>query len=137
MATFSGTVQAQTVIVPPLSARPICRSREYLVKQLTEGHVEWTWLRRYGGRPAIQRNAKPGEIPHANDSAFCQRHIHDEFHNLLSTEPQRLSEYIAAPETWNAPPNEPVPSPQKSGLALVLTRARNRPCSACKPAAAV
>src|SRR5260221_1328981 len=50
----------------------------------------------------------------------------DEFHNLLSTEPQRLSEYVAAPETWNAPPNEPAPAPQKSGLALTLTRARNR-----------
>lgn len=80
-------------------------------------------LWRQTGDPAVADNRvkfrTPTILRFANDSFM------DEFHNLLSTEPQRLGEYVAAPETWNAPPNEPVPAPQKSGMALVLTRARN------------
>ena len=48
----------------------------------------------------------------------------DDFQNLLKTDPQSLSQYVAAPETWSSPPNEPVPPVAASGLALVLTRAR-------------
>ena len=80
-------------------------------------------LWRLTGDPKVTQNRvkfrTPTILRFANDSFM------DEFHNLLSTEPQRLSEYVAAPEAWNAPPNEPVPAPQKSGLALTLTRARN------------
>ncbi|MGZ4859235.1 MAG: hypothetical protein ACXV8M_06740, partial [Candidatus Angelobacter sp.] len=97
------------------------------MKQLTEGHVEWTMaapLWRQTGDPTVTENRVKFRTP--TILRFATDTFMDEFHNLLSTEPQRLSEYVAAPEAWNAPPNEPVPSPQKSGLALVLTRARNR-----------
>jgi hypothetical protein len=99
--------------------------REYLVKQL-EGHVEWTMaapLWRQTGDPAIAQNRMKFRTP--TILRFATDSFMDEFHNLLSTEPQRLNEYVAAPEAWNAPPNEPAPAPQKSGLALTLVRARN------------
>ena len=80
-------------------------------------------LWRQTGDPKVAQNRvqfrTPTILRFANDSFM------DEFHSLLSTEPQRLIEYVAAPEAWNAPPNEPVPAPQKSGLALTLARARN------------
>jgi hypothetical protein len=96
------------------------------VKQLTEGHVEWTMaapLWRQTGNPTVAENRLKFRTP--TILRFASDSFMDEFHNLLSTEPQRLSEYVAAPETWNAPPNEPVPAPQKSGLQLTLVRARN------------
>ena len=46
--------------------------------------------------------------------------------NLLNTEPARLQEFVAAPETWSSPPNEPAAPLQMSGLSLLLFRARNR-----------
>src|SRR5262249_16803081 len=100
-------------------------SGEHLVKQL-EGHVEWTMaapLWRQTGNPAVEQNRVKFRTP--TILRFASDTFMDEFHSLLSTEPQRLSEYVAAPEAWNAPPNEPVPAPQKSGLALTLARARN------------
>ena len=96
------------------------------MKQLIEGHVEWTMaapLWRQTGNPTVAENRTKFRTP--TILRFASDSFMDEFHNLLSTEPQRLSEYVAAPETWNAPPNEPVPAPQKSGLQLALTRARN------------
>lgn len=96
------------------------------MKQLTEGHVEWTMaapLWRQTGDPSIADNRVKFRTP--TILRFASDTFMDEFHNLLNTEPQRLKEYVVAPETWNAPPNEPVPSPEKSGLALALTRARN------------
>jgi hypothetical protein len=96
------------------------------VKQLTEGHVEWTMaapLWRLTGDPKVTQNRVKFRTP--TILRFASDTFMDEFHSLLSTEPQRLGEYVAAPEAWNAPPNEPVPAPQKSGLALTLTRARN------------
>lgn len=96
------------------------------MKQLTEGHVEWTTaapLWRLTGDPKVTQNRVKFRTP--TILRFASDSFMDEFHNLLNTEPQRLKEYVVAPETWNAPPNEPVPSPEKSGLALTLTRARN------------
>lgn len=97
------------------------------MKQLTEGHVEWTTaapLWRLTGDPTVTENRVKFRTP--TILRFASDTFMDEFHNLLSTEPQRLIEYVAAPETWNSPPNEPAPAPQKSGLALTLLRARNR-----------
>lgn len=94
--------------------------------KLLEGHVEWTMaapLWRQTGDPKIAQNRVQFRTP--TILRFASDSFMDEFHNLLNTEPQRLSEYVAAPEAWNAPPHEPVPAPQKSGLALTLTRARN------------
>jgi hypothetical protein len=48
----------------------------------------------------------------------------DEFLNLLNTQPERLPEFVAAPETWETPPHEPDQPIVKSGLALKLFRAR-------------
>ena len=94
--------------------------------KLLEGHVEWTMaapLWRQTGDPKIAQNRVQFRTP--TILRFASDSFMDEFHNLLNTEPQRLREYVAAPEAWNAPPHEPVPAPQKSGLALTLTRARN------------
>ena len=96
------------------------------MKQLTEGHVEWTMaapLWRQTGDPSIADNRVKFRTP--TILRFASDSFMDEFHNLLNTVPQRLKEYVVAPETWNAPPNEPVPSLEKSGLVLTLTRARN------------
>jgi len=54
----------------------------------------------------------------------------DDFHALLTTQPYRLNEYVAAPETWSSPPDEPEAAPLKSGLALTLFRARNKAINA-------
>ena len=97
------------------------------MKQLTEGHVEWTTaapLWRLTGDPTVTENRVKFRTP--TILRFATDTFMDEFQNLLSTEPQRLIEYVATPETWNSPPNEPAPAPQKSGLALTLLRARNR-----------
>ena len=48
------------------------------------------------------------------------------FLDLLNAEPSRLPEFVAAPETWSKPPNEPAPSPKMSGLMLALYRARSQ-----------
>jgi hypothetical protein len=97
-----------------------------MVSQLPEGHVEWTMaapLWTLAGDPTIDDNRlrfrTPTILRFATDS-FMQ-----EFNDLLNTEPQRLNEFVAAPETWNSPPDEPAPPVQKAGLALALFRARN------------
>lgn len=97
-----------------------------MVSRLPEGHVEWTMaapLWPLVGDPTMDANRlqfrTPTILRFATDS-FMQ-----EFNDLLNTEPQRLNEFVAAPETWSSPPAEPVPPVQKSGLALTLFRARN------------
>jgi hypothetical protein len=55
---------------------------------------------------------------------FASDSFMDDFTNLLNTDPHRLSQYVAMPETWSSPPSEPVMPVAKSGLALVLQRAR-------------
>jgi hypothetical protein len=55
---------------------------------------------------------------------FATDSFMDDFTNLLNTDPHRLSEYIAMPETWSSPPSEPAATVAQSGLALVLQRAR-------------
>ncbi|HEY2115104.1 MAG TPA: hypothetical protein VGJ51_08430 [Candidatus Angelobacter sp.] len=97
------------------------------MKQLTEGHVEWTMaapLWRLTGDPKVTQNRVKFRTP--TILRFASDTFMDDFHSLLLAEPQRLGEYVVAPETWNSPPSEPAPAPQKSGLALTLLRARNR-----------
>jgi hypothetical protein len=96
------------------------------VKQLTEGHVEWTTaapLWPQTGDPTLAENRlkfrRPSILRFATDTFM------DDFHNLLNTAPHRLSEFVAVPETWTSPPNEPAITPQKSGMALKLQRARD------------
>src|ERR1700722_4306253 len=92
-----------------------------------EGHVEWTMpapLWTSTGDPSVSDNRlkfrTPAILRFATDT-FMQ-----DFLNLLSTQPYRLPEFVAAPETSNSPPNEPMPPPQASGLSLPLVRARER-----------
>jgi hypothetical protein len=97
------------------------------VKQLNEGHVEWTMaapLWPLTGDPTVNDNRVKFRTP--TILRFATDTFMDDFHNLLKSEPQRLSEYVAAPETWTSPPNEPTPSPDKNGLVLALHRARSR-----------
>jgi hypothetical protein len=97
-----------------------------MVAPLAEGHVEWTMpapLWSFTGDPQ-QASSRlqfrtPTILRFANDSFM------NEFLNLLTTEPGRLNEFLAAPETWSSPPSEPATPVQKSGMALVLYRARN------------
>jgi len=65
-------------------------------------------LWRLTGDPKVTQNRVKFRTP--TILRFASDTFMDEFHNLLSTEPQRLGEYVAAPEAWNAPPNEPVPA---------------------------
>lgn len=55
---------------------------------------------------------------------FATDSFMDEFTTLLNTDPHRLNEYVAAPETWNFPPFEPRAPVSQSGLRLLLQRAR-------------
>ena len=81
-------------------------------------------LWRLTGDPKVTQNRVKFRTP--TILRFASDTFMDDFHNLLLAEPQRLGEYVAAPETWNSPPSEPAPAPQKSGLALTLLRARTR-----------
>jgi hypothetical protein len=91
-----------------------------------ESHVEWTmpaplWL--MAGDPVQAQNRVRFRTP--TILRFASDSFMDDFVNLLNTEPQRLNEFVVAPEAWNSPPNESAVSVQKSGLALKLFRARN------------
>ena len=93
--------------------------------QLAEGHVEWTMAAPLWQLTGDPQNADdrlrfrmPSILRFASDSFM------DDFMNLLNTDPGRLSEFVAAPQTWSSPPNEPAAPAAKSGMALVLTRAR-------------
>lgn len=92
-----------------------------------EAHIEWTMpapLWPSSGDPTIPANRlrfrTPAILRFASDT-FMQ-----DFLNLLSTQPSRLQEFVAAPETWSSPPNEPAPPLQMSGVMLTLYRARTR-----------
>jgi hypothetical protein len=91
-----------------------------------EGHLEWTLpapLWPLSGDPLTEadrlRFRTPAILRFASDS-FMQ-----EFLDLLNTEPQRLNEFVAVPETWSSPPHEPAAPAQRGGMALTLFRARN------------
>jgi len=66
-----------------------------------------------------QRFRSPTILRFASDSFM------PEFLDLLNTEPQRLNQFVAAPETWSSPASEPAAPTPASGLALTLVRARN------------
>ena len=92
-----------------------------------EGHVEWTMpapLWPSAGDAAVADNRlrfrTPAILRFASDT-FMQ-----DFLNLLNTQPSRLGEFVAAPESWSWPGNDPAPPPELSGMALLLYRARNR-----------
>jgi len=96
-----------------------------MVSQLPEAHVEWTMpapLWSQTADPSVDENRRqfrtPAILRFATDSFM------DEFLNLLNTQPERLPEFVVAPETWEAPPHEPDQPIVKSGLALKLFRAR-------------
>jgi len=55
---------------------------------------------------------------------FAKDSFMDDFNTLLNTDPYRLGEFIAMPEKWNAPPNEPAAPIPQNGMVLVLQRAR-------------
>jgi len=91
-----------------------------------EGHVEWTMaapLWQLTGDPQDAANRQQFRTP--TILRFASDSFMPEFLNLLNTEPERLNEFVAAPETWSSPPNEPAAPVGKSGMALVLFRARN------------
>lgn len=91
-----------------------------------ETHVEWTTaapLWQFTGDPSDPLTRRqfrsPAILRFATDSFM------DDFLNLLKTEPERLYQFVAAPETWNTPATEPSAPANKSGMALALFRARN------------
>lgn len=91
-----------------------------------EGHLEWTMaapLWQLAGDPqdpaSRQQFRSPAILRFAGDSFMA------EFLNLLNTEPQRLNQFVVAPETWSVPTSEPAPPTPASGMALILVRARN------------
>jgi hypothetical protein len=97
-----------------------------MVSTLKEGHVEWTMpapLWQTVGDPSLAdsrlRFRTPMLLRFATDT-FMQ-----DFLDLLNTDPHRLSDYLAVPETWSTPLAEPVPAAAKAGLALKLQQARN------------
>jgi hypothetical protein len=91
-----------------------------------EGHLEWTMaapLWQFTGDPQNAEDRRQFRTP--TILRFATDSFMPDFLNLLNTEPQRLNEFVAAPETWSSPPKEPAQPETKSGLALVLFRARN------------
>ena len=91
-----------------------------------ERHLEWTMaapLWQLTGDPQDPASRlqfrSPTILRFASDSFMA------EFLNLLNTEPQRLNQFVVAPETWSSPTNEPPQPRPASGLALTLMRARN------------
>lgn len=96
------------------------------MRRLNEGHIEWTTaapLWPMTGDPTVSGNRLQFRTP--TILRFASDNFMDDFHSLLTMQPSRLSEYVAVPETWTSPPNEPVAPQEKSGLALVLQRARD------------
>jgi len=90
-----------------------------------ERHIEWTspaplWRGDIDFSSTAVRRAfrTPSILRFANDSFM------PEFLNLLEVAPQRLSEYVAFPERWDAPPAEPLSAAQASGLRLKLIQLR-------------
>ena len=91
-----------------------------------EGHVEWTMaapLWQFTGDPQDAGSRLQFRTPTL--LRFATDTFMNDFLNLLNTDPQRLNEFVAAPETWSSPPSEPAMPANKSGLALILYRARN------------
>jgi hypothetical protein len=98
-----------------------------MVSTLTEGHIEWTMAAPLWpsiGSPSDSSERLRFRTP--TILRFTTDTFMDDFHNLLAVQPSRLNEYVAAPETWTSPPNDPVAPLEKQGLALVLQRARDR-----------
>jgi hypothetical protein len=97
-----------------------------MVSTLREGHIEWTMpapLWPQIGDASLADNRllfrTPALLRFATDT-FMQ-----ELLDLLATDPHRLGDYLAAPETWSSPFGEPIAPVAKSGLALKLQQARN------------
>ena len=96
-----------------------------MVSQLTETHVEWTMpapLWSQTGDPALAEDRRRFRTPMI--LRFATDSFMDDFLNLLNTAPERLMEFVAVPEKWDEPPNEPVRAVEKSGMALKLLQAR-------------
>ena len=93
---------------------------------MLENHVEWTspaplWWQGFDPANALARRAfrTPAVLRFAGDSFM------DDFVNLMKVDPARLSELVALPETWSAPPGEPDKVQPQSGLVLKLNQLRN------------
>jgi hypothetical protein len=93
---------------------------------MSESHIEWTapaplWWQGHDPSDGTARRAfrTPAILRFASDSFM------DDFHNLMKADPARLSELVALPETWSAPPGEPDKVKPQSGLTLKLTQLRN------------
>ena len=75
------------------------------------------------GDPTVENNRvrfrTPALLRFATDTFM------EDFLTLLNTQPERLSEFVAAPEQWDKPPGEPAPPVTKSGMMLTLFRARS------------
>jgi hypothetical protein len=76
------------------------------------------------GDPSVAENRLQFRSP--TILRFATDTFMDDFHSLLTMEPSRLNDYVAVPETWTSPPNEPVVPLEKHGLSLVLQKARDR-----------
>ena len=76
------------------------------------------------GDPAIASNRLRFRTP--TILRFATDTFMQDFLNLLTTQPSRLPEFVAAPETWSSPPSEPAAPLQLSGMMLALYRARTR-----------
>ena len=92
-----------------------------------ETHLEWTMpapLWPTSGDPSVPANRLRFRTP--TIFRFATDTFMQDLLNLLNTQPAQLGAYVAAPETWSQPPNEPAPPVEISGMALALFRARSR-----------
>jgi hypothetical protein len=90
-----------------------------------ESHLEWTspaplWRGDIDyGNPAVRQAFRtPAILRFASDDFM------PEFLSVLDMAPQRLTEFVAVPERWDAPPVEPVPAIAPTGLRLKLVQLR-------------
>jgi hypothetical protein len=90
-----------------------------------EQHIEWTspatlWDGFNGPTNTSQRRVfrTPAILRFADDD-FMQQFV-----NVVNSDPRRVSDFLAVPETWRKPPAEAVVPRPKGGLAGTLDRAR-------------
>src|SRR5205085_12050380 len=88
------------------------------IAQWTAPSPLWAAAAEDASDPARTLFRRPAILRFANDSFM------DELMALLESEPPRLADYLAQPETWRGPQATPAPPARRTGFALRVERLR-------------